>query len=230
MANWRVAWHWDKLTQSDLQRWTVIEVCVCACRTWMRLCRREIAKSPNTWTGTEEEEEEGAGEEREWKRGMKGKKSLKRKWESEGVCVLKEECMDHNLKSVSVRDQYSLPLSLCHSHIPFPSRSHAHPSLQLRINFSVSIWLVPSALLSSSLSHSFSHFFATFLTSHVYIFFLFPLTVFLPLWICFLVIARMPLVHTKCSCWCVWVSVFSCLVLVYSVGAICLLCLLVSEW
>lgn len=53
------------------------------------------------------------------------------------------------------------------THFPLLSRpplSARIPSLQLRINFSVSIWLAPSALLSSPLSTPFSHFFpATFL-------------------------------------------------------------------
>lgn len=76
-------------------------------------------------------------------------------------------CVHHNLKSVSVGGQFSFPLSLCHSHFLFPSDSHSHPSLQLRINFSVSIWLVPSALLSSPLS-AFSNFSATSLPRFPY--------------------------------------------------------------
>lgn len=72
-------------------------------------------------------------------------------WRSVWVAEWENKCIDHNLKSVSIAANI-LPLHPCHSHILFPSHSHTRSSLQLRINFSVSICLVPLALLSSPLN------------------------------------------------------------------------------
>lgn len=90
------------------------------------------------------------------------------------VCVCVRECAcacvcGHKPLNLSVLGPiFSSSSSLVSlTHFPLLSRpplSARIPSLQLRINFSVSIWLAPSALLSSPLSTPFSHFFpATFL-------------------------------------------------------------------
>ena len=58
-----------------------------------------------------------------------------------------------------------LSLCPCVTHtFSSPSQSRTYPSLQLRINFSVSIWLVPSAPYYLLLLAAFSHFFRPLLS------------------------------------------------------------------
>lgn len=153
MANWRVAWHWDKLTQSDLRRWTGIWECVCAlaCLWHIQKMNSQISAHMH-------------GE-----RVRNGNGKWEKKSEREGVCVwlrMSAETITLNLSAQGPIFSSFVLVSLTHS-LPI-SVSHTHASLQLRINFSVSIWLVPLALLSSPLS-AFSHFSATFLSSCIFL-------------------------------------------------------------
>lgn len=171
-------------------------------------------------------EEEGKTKETErgWWGGQEGRGGLKVEF---CVCLraytFKSVYAGANILFLSSRVTHTFPL---------PSRFRSHPSLQLRINFSVSIWLAPSALLSSPLSALFS-FLCHFPPIPPYFFFLsLPSPRLFPLRIVFfppvVVVCGCRCHRGRCApfvCLCVRAPICARSAPLYSVRAICLVCL-----